>query len=161
MASIMEFLQDMGTGAKTRQPTSTGAAVGMVVADSVIEFGGGWLLGEVYARYADKHQYVEHLPEIVGGVGKFTEALVAAFWGPGWISSIAGSVGSVGAVTAGLNIGLERGRKARGLVAELKPSTAAAKLPAGKKAQVGELPPADPSGHALPWDQIREMAATV
>lgn len=165
MASALALVGD-GIWNRQLAPVTPASALGIMLADTAVGFGGSVALGEVYARYGEGNKWYNKVarwaPEILGGVGKLIEGLLLAFVGPGFASGIAGSLGQVGVNAVGLNLGLDHARKAMGIVCVKVPAGTDARkikrgdaVPAGTA--VGALPQAE-AGHGLAWDHIQDLA---
>ena len=165
MASATDLMLQ---GVQFRTNATPASAIGMMLADTGLGFGGSVALGEIYGRYGHldgwKGTLAKHSPEILGGVGKIAEGLLTVFVGPGWASGLAGALGQAGVNAVGLELGLNHARKAAGIAlvkvpagTDLSTLKSGAALPAGSTA-LGALPAAE-AGHGLAWDHIQELAS--
>lgn len=137
---------------------SMGPGLGKAIASTGVEFVAGGALGEVYHRYQDK-AWGRHIGPIAGAVGKAVAVLSQVVTGgePSVVGGIFNSIGAAGVAMAGCELGLRHARSSTGKRAVLLDKGAA--LPAGaREVTIGELPPAQPGGKALSWDQIEELA---
>ena len=161
MAGALEL---MGQGVMYRTNHTPAAAIGMLLADSVVEFGGGIALGEVYTRYSElpgwKGKLAKYSPEIAGGVGKMLEGALTLWLGPGILSGLAGAVGSVGLAASGLTVGIDHAQKSMGIACvKVAAGTDVKKLKKGDAVSgthVGALPQAQ-AGHGLAWSHIQDL----
>lgn len=136
-----------------------GPGLGKAVAETGVEFVAGGLIGEIYHRHQDKF-VGRHIGPIAGAVGKLGSVLAQIVTGgePSIVGGIFNSIGCAGVAMAGCELGLRHARSATGKRAVLVDKSAA--LPAGARevTTIGELPPAQPGGKSLTWDQIEELA---
>ena len=159
MASALDLVAE---GVFHRSNLTPASALGIMLADTAVGFGGSVALGEVYARYGDK-KWGKRAPEILAGVGKVAEAALTLFVGPGLASGLAGSLGQVGVNAIGLELGLNHARRDLGIaVVKVPAGTDVKKLKRGDKVPestaVGALPQAQ-AGRGLAWDQIETLAS--
>ena len=136
-----------------------GAGVGRAALVTGAEFGAGFALGEVYHRFQDK-PWGRHIGTIAGAVGKFGAVVSQMITGgePTLVGGLLNAVGSAGVAIAGCELGLMHARNATGRRAVLLKK--GAPLPdGGVEATIGALPPAQPGGKALSWEQLEELAA--
>lgn len=129
--------------------------------DTGIEYGAGFGLGELYARYGET-KWGKKVPYMVAIGGKSLAVLAEVAMGGGhnMVSGVFNAIGSAGVATIGVAHGLEHGRKATGVKAVRLPANADTSKLSGAQAitSIGALNPAAP-GRGLTWDQIEELAS--
>lgn len=135
-----------------------GPGLGKALVGAGVEFGAGFALGEVYHRHQDKW-IGRHAGAVAGIVGKAGAVILQAFAGgeAHMLSGMLNSVGAAGVAMTGCEMGLRHARSATGKRVVMLPKDAA--LPANaREVSIGALPPAQPGGKSLTWDQIEELA---
>lgn len=155
MASALRLIMSAKNGA--RLDFGFGGVGGML-ADTTVEVGAGYAIGQVYHRYGHTTagKYAPRLAAIGGKLGALI--LSAATGGNGHpFVGVLNGIGSAGAAGVGLELGLRHARSQTGKRAVLLPKDAA--LPANGReiTTIGALPPA-PAGRALSMEQIEELA---
>lgn len=127
--------------------------------DTGIEYGAGFGLGELYARYGET-KWGKKVPYMVAIGGKSLAVLAEVAMGGGhnMVSGVFNAIGSAGVATIGVAHGLEHGRKATGVRAVRLPLSAGVPANAKEITSIGALNPAAP-GRGLTWDQIEELAS--